>query len=151
MPDGSEDANLDGVIDGGEGDPNDPSDDAGIIDSDGDGLSDALEATLGSDPTDVDSDDDGLLDGDEPNFGDDTDGDGIINILDPDSDDDGLFDGTESGNDCSDPDTDPAAGNCTPDGDNGATTTEPLNPGHGRRRGAGWLRRRQPRRRYRRG
>ena len=150
MPDGSEDADLDGVVDAGEGDPNDPSDDAGIIDSDGDGLSDILEINLGSDPNDDDTDDDGVLDGDEANLADDSDGDGIINILDPDSDNDGLWDGTESGNDCSNPDTDPAAGNCIPDGDAGATTHQPHRPRHGRRRRAGWLRRRQPRRCYRR-
>ena len=126
--DGSEDANLDGVLDTGETDPTAGHgiDDGSVIDTDGDGLSDALEDFLGSNPNDADSDDDGLLDGDEPNPSDDTDGDSLRNILDPDSDADGLWDGTESGKDCQDPPTDPAANNCIADGDNGATTTHPL-------------------------
>ena len=41
----------------------------GNEDTDSDGLTDGLEATLGSKATDDDSDDDGLLDGDEPNPG----------------------------------------------------------------------------------
>jgi hypothetical protein len=45
-------------------------------DGDGDGLGDAEELDLGTDPNDADSDDDGVLDGAEPNFGADTDGDG---------------------------------------------------------------------------
>ena len=128
VSDGSEDHDLDGVIDPGEGDPNDPSDDSSSLDSDGDGLSDATETTLGTDPFDADSDDDGVLDGDEPNPSSDTDGDGFINPLDPDSDDDGLFDGTEMGLDCDDPATDPTSMTCIPDGDGGATTTSPLDP-----------------------
>ncbi|WP_170319627.1 myxococcus cysteine-rich repeat containing protein [Polyangium spumosum] len=96
------------------------------VDTDGDGLLDSEETDLGTDPNDADSDDDGILDGDEPDDDEDTDGDGLINALDPDSDDDGLFDGTEVGNDCSDPATDPAAETCIPDGDAGATTTDPL-------------------------
>ena len=39
-------------------------------DSDGDGLSDAQEATLGTDPANPDTDEDGLLDGDEVDRGD---------------------------------------------------------------------------------
>ncbi|MBI4953951.1 MAG: DUF11 domain-containing protein [Myxococcales bacterium] len=126
VSDGNEDTNLDGAIDAGELDPNDPSDDVPPVDTDGDGLSDDYEGTIGTDPTDADSDDDGLLDGGEPNPNQDTDGDGLINALDPDSDNDGLFDGTEAGLDCSNPDTDAAEGNCTPDADQGATTTEVL-------------------------
>jgi len=59
------------------------------IDSDGDGLVDALEEALGTDPDDPDTDGDGALDGDE--IGDDplnpvdTDGDGIVDVLDDDS------------------------------------------------------------------
>ncbi|MEZ4307034.1 MAG: isopeptide-forming domain-containing fimbrial protein [Polyangiaceae bacterium] len=126
VSDGSEDTNLNGVIDAGETDPNDPSDDGTNIDSDGDGLSDGLEATLGTDPNDADSDDDGVPDGLEPNPGVDSDGDGKINALDPDSDDDGIFDGTEMGFDCGNPGTDINKGTCIPDGDGGATTTSPL-------------------------
>jgi hypothetical protein len=65
----------------------------GGTDTDGDGLSDADEADLGTDPDDVDSDDDGLSDGDEVDEGtdpldDDTDGDGY-------SDGDEVEDGTD--------------------------------------------------------
>ncbi|MDI1430623.1 DUF3344 domain-containing protein [Polyangium sorediatum] len=124
--DGSEDGNLNGQIDPGEGDPNDPSDDNTIDDTDGDGLSDIVEATLGSNPNDADSDDDGVIDGDEPNPGIDTDGDGVPNVLDADSDNDGLFDGTELGLDCSNPATDTSAGTCRADADMGATKTSPI-------------------------
>lgn len=60
--------------------------DANVYDSDGDGLTDAIEvATLGTDPLDPDSDDDGLTDGDEVNtYG--------TYPLDTDSDDDGFDD-----------------------------------------------------------
>jgi uncharacterized repeat protein (TIGR01451 family) len=130
--DGAEDSNLNGVIDAGETDPteghgtDDPT--APNNDSDGDGLSDNVETTLGTDPKDADSDDDGISDGQEPNLSEDTDGDGLINPLDPDSDNDGLYDGTEVGNDCEGPGTDGSAGHCIPDGDSGATTTSPLDP-----------------------
>ena len=124
--DGSEDGNLNGKIDPGEGDPLDPSDDTTITDTDGDGLSDIVEDTLGSDPNDADSDDDGVIDGAEPNPSIDTDGDGVPNVRDADSDNDGLFDGTELGLDCSNPATDTTAGTCKPDADMGATTTSPI-------------------------
>ncbi len=124
--DGSEDSNFNGVVDPGERDPTagHGADDKTVVDHDGDGLSDAAEDTLHSNPNDRDSDDDGLLDGDERNPSDDTDGDGLVNVRDPDSDDDALYDGTESGKDCSNPDTKP--GHCIPDGDHGATTTSPV-------------------------
>ncbi len=128
VSDGSEDSNLNGAIDAGETDPNDVRDDDDVVDTDGDGLSDDVEDTLGSDPEDADSDDDGVPDGDEPNPSHDTDGDGLINVLDPDSDNDGLFDGTEMGRDCRGRGTTASAGHCRPDADGGDTTTDPLNP-----------------------
>ncbi len=98
------------------------------IDSDGDGISDAVETETGTDPLDDDTDDDGILDGNE-----DIDGDGRRDFLTgetdprvPDSDGDGVSDGVERGltqpeGDDTDPgmfeaDTDPT------------TTTDPTNP-----------------------
>ncbi|TKD13217.1 MYXO-CTERM sorting domain-containing protein [Polyangium fumosum] len=121
--DGSEDGNLNGVIDSGEGNPNNESDDANVVDTDGDGLSDALEKALGTGANDADTDDDGLADGDEPNPSDDTDGDGGRNVKDADADNDGLADGTEAGRPCDGEGTDAAAQKCTADADNGATKT----------------------------
>jgi hypothetical protein len=97
-----------------------------MFDSDGDGLLDDFEISIGTNPNDADSDDDGVIDGMEPKLEEDTDGDGKINALDPDSDNDGLKDGTEMGFDCSNPATDGGKGNCIPDGDKGATKTDPL-------------------------
>ncbi|MFH1468874.1 MAG: thrombospondin type 3 repeat-containing protein [Pseudomonadota bacterium] len=86
---------------------------AGLItvgcDSDGDGLSNAEESDLGTDPDDDDSDGDGIKDGKEVRQGTDptladSDGDGIddgdeadygTDPTDDDSDDDGLVDGDE--------------------------------------------------------
>lgn len=81
------------------------------VDTDGDGLTDAQEADLGTDPNNADTDGDGLTDGDEVNnYGTDplqadTDGDGLsdgeevnsynTDPLNPDSDGDGLNDGEE--------------------------------------------------------
>jgi uncharacterized repeat protein (TIGR01451 family) len=128
VKDGSEDFNLDGKVDPGETDPTSGhgADDTGVVDSDGDGLSDGVERFLGTNPNDADSDDDGVPDGAEPNPSDDTDGDGLINALDPDSDNDGLFDGTELGLGCSGPGTDVAKKHCRPDADNGVTKTSAL-------------------------
>jgi fimbrial isopeptide formation D2 family protein/uncharacterized repeat protein (TIGR01451 family) len=125
VSDGVEDANRNGRIDMGETDPRLQSDDtsAANTDNDGDGLSNAAELALGTNPNDADSDDDGALDGSEPNYADDTDGDGVINALDPDSDNDGLFDGTELGLACANAATNTAAGTCVADADSGATTT----------------------------
>ncbi len=95
------------------------------LDSDGDGLTDVQEIAAKVDPYDADSDDDGALDGAEPAWNGDSDGDGKIDALDPDSDDDGLFDGTELGEDCANAATDLQKGQCTPDADLGATTTDP--------------------------
>jgi uncharacterized repeat protein (TIGR01451 family) len=100
--------------------------DNGCLDSDDDGIFDDVEDDAGTDPFDADSDDDGVIDGDEPDWDEDSDGDGLINALDPDSDDDGLFDGTELGLGCGLAATNSAAGACVPDGDAGATTTNPL-------------------------
>jgi uncharacterized repeat protein (TIGR01451 family)/MYXO-CTERM domain-containing protein len=129
VSDGSEDSNLNGIVDGSETNPvaGQGADDTGATDTDGDGLSDGLEATLGTDPNDADSDDDGALDGQEANPSDDHDGDGDLNALDTDSDDDGLFDGTELGVGCDDADTARAAASCRPDQDAGATRTSPVN------------------------
>jgi hypothetical protein len=57
-------------------------------DPDGDGLTNAQEAALGTDPFDADTDNDGLKDGAEVNTY-------KTNPLDPDTDNDGLKDGAE--------------------------------------------------------
>lgn len=57
------------------------------VDTDGDGLNDALEIAMGSDPEDTDTDDDGLLDGEEVALG--------TSLSDPDSDADGYTDRDE--------------------------------------------------------
>ncbi|WP_437762231.1 hypothetical protein WME77_29595 [Sorangium sp. So ce764] len=128
VPDGQEDFDLDGVVDAGETDPNVRADDVPPTDTDGDGLSDDFEETIGSDPNDADTDDDGALDGQEPNPADDTDGDGLINVRDVDSDNDGLYDGTELGLPCDNAATDADAGHCRADADEGATKTSPVDP-----------------------
>ncbi len=129
VKDGSEDVNLNGRVDAGETDPTTGhgADDANAAnaDTDGDGLTNGLEATLGSDPNDKDSDNDGVLDGLEPNPSDDGDGDGLVDVLDSDSDDDGLFDGTEMAKGCSDPATDNSKEQCKADTDV-ATQTSPV-------------------------
>jgi hypothetical protein len=69
IPDDIEDANMDGIVDAGETDPNNP-------DTDGDGLDDGVEDAnhngmvdgSETDPTDADSDNDGLTDGLEVNI-----------------------------------------------------------------------------------
>ncbi|MDX2055086.1 MAG: hypothetical protein SFV15_21980 [Polyangiaceae bacterium] len=126
--DGSEDSNLDGKVDQGETNPiaGQGADDAGVIDTDGDGLGDGLEGTLGSLPNDADTDDDGLLDRLEANPAVDGDADGLINVLDVDSDNDALFDGTETGKPCDNPATNQALGYCIADADTGATKTSPV-------------------------
>lgn len=68
--------------------------DDAAADPDDDGLSNAQEATLGTDPNDPDTDNDGIDDGDEVG------NDAILNLgdtnpLDADSDDDGIADGAE--------------------------------------------------------
>ncbi len=128
VPDGAEDTDKNGQIDPGESDPNNPADDQMVpLDSDNDGLTDAEEEIIGSDPNDADTDDDGVVDGNEHNPGQDSDGDGLPNVLDPDSDNDGINDGTEDGITEPHADTDVGAGNYIPDADP-STTTGPLNP-----------------------
>jgi hypothetical protein len=75
-----------------------PADAAAPGDSDGDGLEDAIEIELGTDPVDLDTDDDGLTDGDEYY----THQTGTRN---PDTDGDGVVDGDEitNGTDPNDP------------------------------------------------
>jgi len=115
-------------------------------DSDGDGLTDAEEADLGTDPDNPDTDADGLDDGDEvflaaggfcPDpLNPDSDGDGLSdghendlgpNICDADADDDGLNDGDEIA-----AGTNPGVGDTDGDGLlDGAEVTlgsNPLNP-----------------------
>ncbi|MBK7398901.1 MAG: DUF11 domain-containing protein [Myxococcales bacterium] len=71
------------------------------VDTDGDGISDIVEKTLGTDPTKADTDGDGIPDGVETDGGKkiDTDGDGTIDALDLDSDGDGILDSTETSTD----------------------------------------------------
>jgi len=73
------------------------------IDSDGDGLNDADELDIGTDPFNPDTDGDGLNDGTEVGGG-----DGCLDPLNPDTDGDTLFDGDEvaTGTDPCSPDTD---------------------------------------------
>ncbi len=68
------------------------------FDADGDGLEDAFEAELGTDPYDVDTDDDGATDGDEYFVH-------QTGTLNPDNDADGVLDGDEvtNGTDPNDP------------------------------------------------
>ncbi|HSM54741.1 MAG TPA: protein kinase [Candidatus Sulfomarinibacteraceae bacterium] len=90
-------------------------------DTDGDGLSDAQEAILGTDPENPDTDGDGLLDGEEVLiYG--------CNPLMRDTDGDFLNDWDEVhiyGTDCSNPDTD---GDGIPDGVEVTQGTDPLVP-----------------------
>ena len=60
-------------------------------DSDGDGLEDAIEVELGTDPVDLDTDDDGLTDGDEYYVY-------QTGTRNPDTDGDGVVDGVETAN-----------------------------------------------------
>jgi fimbrial isopeptide formation D2 family protein/uncharacterized repeat protein (TIGR01451 family) len=122
--DGAEDTNKNGRVDAGELNPSIGSDDAAKPpDSDMDGLTDAEEALIGSNPNDIDSDDDGVIDGQERNWSLDTDGDLVPNVLDPDSDNDGLFDGTESGVTIPSPGTDIAKNVFVADADPGSKTS----------------------------
>ncbi|MEB4590941.1 hypothetical protein VSS37_08135, partial [Candidatus Thiothrix sp. Deng01] len=115
------------------------------LDSDGDGLKDGEERTLGTDPTKADTDGDGLPDGVEvsttktdPTKAD-TDGDGLndgveVNTtktdpLKPDTDGDGLNDGVEVNTTKTDPLKPDTDGDGLPDGTEVNTTkTDPLKP-----------------------
>lgn len=119
--------------------------DAGNLDSDGDGLKDAYEREIGTDPFNPDTDGDGLTDGEEvlkyktDPLNPDTDGDGLsdgdevkvygTDPLNPDTDGDGLTDGEEVlkyKTDPLNPDTD---GDGLRDGAEVNTyKTDPLNP-----------------------
>ena len=70
------------------------------FDFDHDGVSDVVEAAIGSDPSLVDTDGDGLNDRHEIGMQDfplDTDGDSVLDVFQPDADGDGLEDGFEAG------------------------------------------------------
>ncbi|MFN3196913.1 MAG: lectin-like protein [Bradymonadia bacterium] len=115
------------------------------VDTDGDGLSDALEALLGTDVDNPDTDGDSVPDGLEFNAGTDplvadgdidTDGDGIANdaeialgtnLLNPDTDNDGLRDDEELalGTDPTDADSDNGG---MLDGDEAQAGNDPLDP-----------------------
>jgi len=115
---------LDGAEIVGGTDPLDPYDDDETgVDTDGDGLADALEESLGTDPERADTDGDGLLDRDELG---DTDGDGIIDALEPDDDGDGVPTADELGLD-TDGDRLPDHRDDDDDGD-GIPTAEDPNP-----------------------
>ena len=97
-------------------------------DTDGDGLSDADEATYGTDINDTDSDDDGISDGDEVHTW-------TTDPADADTDDDGLDDGAELDTDAGGPDTGTGTSPTDPDTDDGGVNdgtevtngTDPLN------------------------
>lgn len=78
----------------GKPDYRDSNDDDGHSDDDGDGLSNAQELTLGSNPEGWDTDQDGIHDALEIGLDEenpiDSDGDGIADFLDPDDDGDGI-------------------------------------------------------------
>ncbi|OJH37273.1 adventurous gliding motility lipoprotein CglD [Cystobacter ferrugineus] len=97
--DGAEDRNGNGLVDPGETNPNLAGDCGGAtgLDTDGDGLSDAVEQANGTDPNNPDMDGDGLKDGQE-----DRNRNGRVDLgeTDPrskDSDCDGLLDGKSQG------------------------------------------------------
>ncbi len=94
----------------------------GSDDADGDGLTDAEEADIGTDPADADTDDDGVNDGDEVAAGTDP---FVAPPSSVDSDGDGLTDAEEAdiGTDPADADTDNDGVN---DGDEVAAGTDPF-------------------------
>lgn len=113
-------------------------------DDDKDGLTNAEEAALGTDPKNPDSDDDGISDGDEVNvYGSDplnldTDGDTLYDggelvygtgILNPDTDGDGLSDGEEVYIYQTNPTVADTDGDGIPDGQEVRNGTNPLKAG----------------------
>ncbi len=93
------DADADTILDGVDGradaNANGKPDYLDPLDTDGDGIADAVETALGTDPTVADSDGDGFTDGEEVKRGGnapaDTDGDGAIDALDDDDDGDSIL------------------------------------------------------------
>lgn len=79
------------------------------IDTDGDGLTDVREKTLGTDPNNADTDEDGLTDGDEVNEYD-------TDPLAADTDEDGLSDGEEVNSYNTDPKAEDSDGDGLTDG-----------------------------------
>jgi len=113
---------LDGAEVVGGTNPLDPYDDDETgVDTDGDGLPDAMEETLGTDPTSADTDGDGLSDREEIG---DTDGDGVIDALEPDDDGDGVPTEDELGRD-TDGDGLPDHRDADDDGDGIPTAEDP--------------------------
>jgi outer membrane protein OmpA-like peptidoglycan-associated protein len=108
--------------------------DDAAADPDNDGLSNAQEALLGTDPNDADSDNDGIDDGAEVG-NDGTLGAGDTNPLDSDSDDDGLTDGAEvlgqDGIPNNGDETDPLNADSDNDGINDGTEVGVTNPALG--------------------
>lgn len=117
---------------------------ASTADDDKDGLTNAEEAALGTDPKNPDSDDDGISDGDEVNiYGSDplnldTDGDTLYDggelvygtgILNPDTDGDGLSDGEEVYIYHTNPTVADTDGDGIPDGEEVRNGTNPLQAG----------------------
>ena len=88
-------------------------------DTDGDGLTDAEEEELGTDPTNPDTDGDGLSDGEEVN-------EHGTDPLDGDTDDDGLTDGEEVLTHDTDPLNEDTDGDGIGDGDEVFGCTDPL-------------------------
>lgn len=119
--DGDEDTNHDGEVDPAEYDPNDPCDhqpnriECPRGDTDGDGVANGDEDTIGTNPWDLDNDDDGLSDGDEVGEDGEYDEGSDTDPLNADTDGDGIQDGTEAGK---------TGGVADPDGDGPILATD---------------------------